>query len=960
MDQDSTSKMDLLKSKCDAVISCMRNRTPLVYKGHTAYASFQPPPSDMDNTNENAYVYDEQYWAPPPPTAKLDRHSLMTKHHFVAEPEWLPPVQSVQHRVPRPHSRGVKLRSVEAIVNDTQRQKALSKDERGQYSTIKMPPRQQQQQQPTPKQPAPPKSKVLDFIDEIKAVSRNSSSNSSTPNKFGHTPNSTTQSQNGNLKKQQQQNSVPSKRPSDTQNRQTLKKRTQPSTTTATTTTPLASTPTAVSTPRSAPRPLVAEKASSKTPDAVTKSKHISSDANLDLLMTKQYLINDLNDPAATRHLEDLSSLNVVTKRPVLRVKVKLPKSKKETRSKEVTMKPKNDTQASPVVTGDGSIFNLPTGTIPTEFIRSMKIRKKSKSDQPATITAGPLSSSPTTASVPAPTPTASTKTSRSHVVELEEGETISPSPSPKRAPSLSPERPTSKSTHKRHRDSGGTEDHDQQKQHTRRNKVSRKEVSVPLSSSSSASSATSTTTSRHTTAHDNGDDRQHHGSPTTGSKSVSRKDRYSTIEDDRKSNSTSSKRLERTISGGDDSSSSDRRRSRYSGSSSSRHSRDEETSRHRSSQRSSGSRQRRSSRSMSRSRSPHRRSSSSSSHTRSTSQDKYRRHAPSATTATTTTTGSSSVNKDKLTPSVLNGPTTPKDLRTKEAAPTPTTSVLSPAIIKKESSISSPAIIKKESRDNSTPKTTTNNQKAQPPATAKNAETHDQYRVFYKMFNKLALTYKRRGDQAETEICGLLDHMHAFSNYMLTFYYQDLAQTDHQVEQSWETLIPFGTVLLNKLRKNKRYELLYGLCLRMMSLVQFHLFHRREKLTKYKMGRLCEKNGDGFDEAKRIDYSTAVYKVLQYHESAYQNLRDSDRYMAYEAVQDKFPVSFENVCIQGQLGAGIVLGGEAGVTVGPMFPLVPYARMNHAAIMVKCLLQEFVDKENIDYHAITDVGDFM
>ncbi|ORZ16927.1 hypothetical protein BCR42DRAFT_23241 [Absidia repens] len=695
-----------------------------------------------------------------------------------------------------------------------------------------------------------------------------------------------------------------------------------------------------------------------------------------DLFITKQFLINDMGDPAATRHLEDLSRSNMIEKRPVLRVRIMLKKRSpnNESKSKEVIKKSKNDTQSSPAVSGDTSTFSLPTGTIPTEFIRSMKIRKKSKPDQ--------------VAATSTPPPSLLHKPSKSHMVELEEGETISPSPSPRRPLSISPDRITSKTSSKRQRDDGGADDNEQQKQQARRNKTSKKEISVSLSSSSSSSSSSST--SRHAT-HDNADDRQYDSGG--GSKSGVRKDKYSNNDDDRKSTSSSSKRLERSISGGGSGSgggdeySDSKRRSRRS--SSSRRSRDDDNSssrHHRSSQRSSSSRLRRSSRSRSRSRSPRRRSSSSSSNTRSSSLEKSRRHTP-LTSATTSSrdphSKPSAAAKDKSSStstasisSHVNGPGTPKDggrvkdtlgtpkeTHAKDLAPTPTTSVPSPAVLAmvKESTKSSTASATSASK-NSASKATLNSDKQYPSATAENAETPDQYRIFAMMFQKLALAYKRRGDHADTEIAGLLDHMHAFLNYVMAFHFQDKLGNDNS-QKNWDTLHPFTGVLLQKLRSPKNKErqdgALYGLCQRMNALVHFYTFSRRELIAKSKMDRLCEKPSE-LDDAKHLEYNKSVRKILQDHQVAYQGLRDSDKYMAFEVIQAKFPVSYQNVCILGQVGPGIVVGGEAGVTVGPMFPLVPYARLHHAAIMAKCILQEFVDKERIDYQTITNTEDYM
>ncbi|KAI8099801.1 uncharacterized protein BX664DRAFT_322145 [Halteromyces radiatus] len=935
MNYDNIMKKDLLRTKCDDVLGSMQSRVPFAFKGYPSYATFQPPPisSDMDGSSGDTPTFDKRNWVPVPSSNKLDRQALKTKHHFVADPEWLPPVQTPQHRVPRPRSRGVKLRSVEAIVNDNQRQRALSSEERTAYMTARTPPQQQPPAQRPP--PPPPKSKMLDILNEIKAVSRPSSSSSPSSVKSSLTPTATA-SQNGTKKTPQP--STPNKK---MESHQVFKKPGHPSTATPPPPTAVASNVvTASSTPRSTSRQSAGEKQLS------TKSaKSKSNDTTLDLFLTKQYLLNDMEDPAATRHIEDLARLNVIKKRPILRVRILLKKSdpSNDIKSKDNSKKSKNDTQPTQITQNDTATFNLPTGTIPTEFIRSIKIRKKVKSDQVT----------PVTTTMP--------KSTKSHIIELEEGETISPSPSPRRPSSTSPERATAKLANKRQR-----EDRDHTTTTTtttdsqsRRSKISRKETSSSLSSKHNS----------------NEDDRQHDSN--IGSRSTTRKDKHHSNDDDRRSSSSSSKRQERS---GDDSS--DKRRSRRE--SSSKYSRDDEytsssSSKYRSSQRSSSSRRHRSSRSRSRSRSPLRRSSSSSSNTQSSSSlERSRRHTSNTTTtsSTTSTKESHRSSKEKPTSSHTSDSTSAlKEMPMKNtiaSIPSSTSSSSSsPAMITKDltkgnsynatTPIVSPAAVTTVKQ--MTPKTAiVENQKQYHPATAENAETPDQYRIFSMMFQKLALAYKRRGDHAKTEIAGVLDHMQAFLNYVMGFHYQDKLSNDLG-QKSWDTLHPFIDVVLKKLRarkdKVKQDAELYGLCLRMKALVLFYTFSRREMNARIKVTRLGEKSTD-MDDTRRMEYSKSVDKVLQDHEMAYAALRESDKYIAFDHIQSQFPVSYQNVCVLGQLGPGIVLGGEAGTSVGPMFPLVPYARLHHAAIMAKCMLQEYVEKEQLDYHTITETEDYM
>ncbi|CAO3615779.1 unnamed protein product [Cunninghamella blakesleeana] len=900
------------------------------------------------NSND-LHNFDRRDWIPIPTSTRLNSQNLKAKHHFVPEPDWVPPVQSAQQRVPRPRSRGVKLRSVEAIVNDTQRQKSsLPVDERANHSSAKTSPRQQK---PAPQ---PPKSKVLDFLNEITAVSRsNPSSNKATP--IG---NSTT-SQNGVSKKHP---TTPIKKPSDT-----------PTSLTANTASSHALKKTSSSSSSSS-RQNGIEKSSNveKNLKSTTSMKTKPMDIDFDILLTKQYLVNDLDDPAATRHLEDLTKINLVKKRPILRVRIALkkPNGRKETSNKkEIKKKITNDTQ-SHVTPNDSTPYNLPAGTIPTEFIRNMKIPKKSKSDKtPASI--------------------AITKSAKANVMELEEGETISPSPSPRYQQNSPPPPSTNRNTsssssstvaasttsvasksskrHREHREktSGSTEEQ------PRRSKIARKETSS--STKYTNDNDKEKEEDKHPNNNSNG-----YTNTSTSSSSVIKKEKYnSNYDDERRPSTSSSKRTEHNSS---DDNNEKRKPRRDSGSSR----KDEESSsnsRHKSLQKSSSKRRRSRSRSPSRSNSPLRRSSSSS------VERSSRRHTPTSKELHKSSSSSSLV-KEKSSSSlsslsnsnINNG--TPKD------NPTHSTTTVSPTTTSTQSKTlptitsasisnsttattnSKPSIVKNPSSSstsssltavNDTPVPTKVNKIKYPPATAENADSPDQYRVFSMMFQKLAKFYKRRGDTQEKEIYSILDHFHAFLNYILAFHFIDKQGTDGL---NWDTLHPFSVVLIKKIKswgeKEKKDTLLLGLCLRMNALVHFYIFHRRELNTRAKLSRLSGGSSANIDDQKKSEYAKLADKVFNEHEIAYTNLRDSEKYLSFEDIQRKFPLTYQNIFQLGELGPGIVIGGEAGVSVGPMYPLVPFSKLNHAAIMAKCMLQEYVDREKLNYQPITKVEDFM
>ncbi|CAO3620064.1 unnamed protein product [Cunninghamella echinulata] len=767
----------------------------------------------------------------------------------------------------------------------------------------------------------------------------------------------------------------------------------------------LSSSSSTVGTPRSSQsRQNGAEKSSGlekRTKSTSAKSKPI--DVDFDILLTKQYLVNDLDDPAATRHLEDLTKINLVKKRPILRVRIvlKKPSNQKEINSKKnIKKKNSNDTQSH--VTPNDAPYNLPTGTIPTEFIRNMKIPKKSKSDK-------------------TPAPTIITKSIKSNVMELEEGETISPSPSPRyqqnittatatvpssssSSSSSSPIRSTSVTTsttttipsksnkrHREHREKTSSSSIDEPQ---RRSKIARKEVSSSSSKYANDSnekekekyhnsSNGNTNTASSIVKKERDEDKYHYNSSngntntasvvSSSSSSTVKKEKYSSsnnYDEDRRP-STSSKRSDHNISDESDKrkskrdSSSRRDEDLVSGSSSS--------SRHKSSQKSStsSSRRRRQSRSRSpsRSHSPLRRSSSSSSNTRSNSIERSsRRHTPTSKEVHKSTS-ISSLAKEKNSSSSSsssnnNGISKSNTLSSTSAQPTARGTTVSTLTPISNSTISSKSpVVKNEPSSiatvNDTPVPSKVNKVKYPPATAENAETPDQYRIFTMMFQNLAKVYKRRGDGQEKEIMTILDHFQAVLNYIIAFHFIDKQGSNGT---HWDTLHPFADALSNKIRtwteKEKRDTVLLGLCLRMNALVHFYIFQLRGTAIRTTLTRL--NNGTNLEEQKRKDYTKFVDKAFAKQELAHRAFGESEKLLSFELIQRKFPATYQNVCQFGELGPGIVIGGEAGVSVAPMFPLTPYSKLNHAAIMAKCMLHEYVEREKLNYQLITKTEDFM
>ncbi|OAD69660.1 hypothetical protein PHYBLDRAFT_159822 [Phycomyces blakesleeanus NRRL 1555(-)] len=143
----------------------------------------------------------------------------------------------------------------------------------------------------------------------------------------------------------------------------------------------------------------------------------------------------------------------------------------------------------------------------------------------------------------------------------------------------------------------------------------------------------------------------------------------------------------------------------------------------------------------------------------------------------------------------------------------------------------------------------------------------------------------------------------------------------------------------------------LYGLCLRISALVRFYSFSRRTSIIIHRAKK--QKDADKSNEERLIS-------LAKDQEKAYGTLRECEKYLGYHHIIQKFPVTFDDVCTKGKLGAGIVLGGEAGVSIEPMFPFAPFSRLHHAAIMGKCIIGEFVTQRELEYNPISNTDDFM
>lgn len=205
-----------------------------------------------------------------------------------------------------------------------------------------------------------------------------------------------------------------------------------------------------------------------------------------------------------------------------------------------------------------------------------------------------------------------------------------------------------------------------------------------------------------------------------------------------------------------------------------------------------------------------------------------------------------------------------------------------------------------------------------------------------------------------------MIDHFHAFCDYILNFYYVDRLNINANFKQAsiaWKSIFPFTDSLLKKLEARKELEL-HGLCVRLNSLIRFYIYSRMETSTRPML--LQQMNNTKEDKMTDRACVELSENLLHEYEKAERAYKDSERHMSYSTLVTKFPETFRNVCTQGNLLAGITLGGEAGVTVNPMYPFAPYSPLHHAAIVAKCILAEYVAKNHLKYTPISNPEEFM
>jgi hypothetical protein len=233
---------------------------------------------------------------------------------------------------------------------------------------------------------------------------------------------------------------------------------------------------------------------------------------------------------------------------------------------------------------------------------------------------------------------------------------------------------------------------------------------------------------------------------------------------------------------------------------------------------------------------------------------------------------------------------------------------------------------------------------------------------IYIFRFNQLAHANKRRGDGQTDAIFGMIDHFHALCDYILNFYYVDKSSSSKtsfkQASVAWKSLFPFTDSLLSKLDSHKQHDL-YGLCARLISLVRYYIYKRMISSTRTLLTKQLTSTEDTSTATARtcIEVSEGL---LREYEKAEKWYHTSEKYLTFSTMATQFPITFQNVCVEGNLQAGITLGGEAGISVEPMFPFTPYSPLHHAAIVSKCMLSEYVTKKKLKYLPISQPEEYM
>ncbi|KAI9280657.1 hypothetical protein BY458DRAFT_499967 [Sporodiniella umbellata] len=242
--------------------------------------------------------------------------------------------------------------------------------------------------------------------------------------------------------------------------------------------------------------------------------------------------------------------------------------------------------------------------------------------------------------------------------------------------------------------------------------------------------------------------------------------------------------------------------------------------------------------------------------------------------------------------------------------------------------------------------------------ATDPKSSTMEQCRMFKVMFNNLAHTYKKRGDAEKDALKAALDHFQSLCNYIISYYYAEKQSTHvppSTFSATWKSVFPLADSLLARL-KTQGQMLLHGVCLRLTAMMRYHIFDRMHEETQ----ALLTKQLGKADQSGSQKYLQMSSNLLSEHSKAKQMYRSSEKNFSLAIVHKTLPGSIKEVCFDGNVSKGIVIGGEAGTEFLPSFPFAINDNVLHAAIVTKCFLSDIVTTNNISYQEIKDVADFM
>ncbi|CAO3658376.1 unnamed protein product [Umbelopsis vinacea] len=235
-----------------------------------------------------------------------------------------------------------------------------------------------------------------------------------------------------------------------------------------------------------------------------------------------------------------------------------------------------------------------------------------------------------------------------------------------------------------------------------------------------------------------------------------------------------------------------------------------------------------------------------------------------------------------------------------------------------------------------------------------------EQLKVSSFMFRELALQYKRSADQScqtqDGELVGMAEYLHSIFNYILSYHFNDKFDSAENSYVRWENLQPLLKFVSQTLKKREEWHL-YGLCMKVNALINFNAFRMRQTPVRRCMTKLHEliKVHSEATTAMSSEYVPQVEKLLNLHELANVQWDEGELYFDWQAFRDRFPNTWKQVCVDGDFSKGSVFGEEIADMKGPLFPMTPFSKLNHVAVMGKCIISEWITAHDIDFQPISD-----